>query len=173
MRGDVDSFPSEISLFLHVSLAHDKFFRGKGREWSEDLQVPAEDFDDSQQQSIKLEKKYSLETTNTINLLDERLIPFELILRLLECICTESRYFEYSAAILIFMPGIAEIRRLNDMLVDHPMFGLDNCFRIYPLHSTLSSESQSMVFQVPPSGIRKIVIGVFLPLFFLEKKNTS
>jgi ATP-dependent RNA helicase DHX29 len=120
-----------------------------------------EDEDDEDvQTTIRLEKRYSPGTTSTINLLDERLIPYDLILRLLERICFEdSSHLSYSAAILIFMPGLAEIRRMNDHLMDHPSFGMNDDFKIYPLHSTLSSENQSAVFDVPPHGIRKIVIG--------------
>lgn len=98
----------------------------------------------------------------TLTLLDERFIPYELIIRLLERLCFEdSKHNSYSAAILIFVPGIGEIRRMNDILNEHPQFGSDEHFRIYPLHSTLSSENQSSVFEVPPAGVRKIVIGVF------------
>jgi ATP-dependent RNA helicase DHX29 len=101
----------------------------------EDSDIPAE--------NVKLEKRYSPSTAATINLFDERLIPYELIMRLLEKLCFEDRSLsDYYAAILIFLPGLAEIRRMNDLLVEHPLFGLDD-FRIYPLHSTLSSENQS------------------------------
>lgn len=58
------------------------------------------------------------------------------------------------------MPGLAEIRRLHDALSDHPSFGSD-AFYIYPLHSTISSEDQSAAFNIPPPGVRKIVIGMF------------
>lgn len=58
------------------------------------------------------------------------------------------------------MPGLAEIRRMSDLLSDHPSFGQESPFRVYPLHSTLSSEDQNAVFDVPPAGIRKIVVGV-------------
>jgi ATP-dependent RNA helicase DHX29 len=110
-------------------------------------------------ESVKLEKRYSPSTTTTINLFDERLVPYDLIVRLLERICLEvTEYGVYSAAILIFMPGMGEIRRLNDILTEHPSFGSDD-FKIYPLHSTLSSENQGAVFDVPPPNIRKIVIG--------------
>jgi ATP-dependent RNA helicase DHX29 len=47
---------------------------------------------------------------------------------------------------------------MNDMLLEHALFGDSGVFRILPLHSTVSSESQGAVFDVPPSGIRKIVI---------------
>jgi ATP-dependent RNA helicase DHX29 len=48
---------------------------------------------------------------------------------------------------------------MNDILAEHPLFGVGADFRVYPLHSTLSSENQGAVFDIPPSGMRKIVIG--------------
>lgn len=138
---------------------HDKFYRTKNRtEWSEDVRDDDDD-DDTIQDSVKLEKRYSTNTAATINLLDERLIPYELIIRLLERLCFEDpQYTSYSSAVLIFMPGLGEIRRLNDMLSEHALFGSSSEFRLYPLHSTLSSENQGAVFDIPPPGVRKIVI---------------
>lgn len=126
-------------------------------------EVPAgeDDDDNTIHENVKLEKRYSLETAATINLLDERLVPYDLIIRLLERICFEDpSSVSYSCAILIFMPGLAEIRRLSDILSEHPAFG-SNDFKIYPLHSMLSSENQNTVFDIPPPGIRKVVIGGF------------
>lgn len=139
---------------------HDKFYRGKSRpDWTEDLSTPDDEDEGDGKTNVKLEKRYSPETTATLNIMDERLIPYDLIVRLLEVVCFEDlNYQELSAAVLVFMPGMAEIRRLNDLLVEHPLFGSSN-FRLYPLHSTLTSESQSAAFEVPPAGIRKIVIG--------------
>ncbi|KAF9068099.1 P-loop containing nucleoside triphosphate hydrolase protein [Rhodocollybia butyracea] len=138
---------------------HDKFYRNKNKtDWSEELAVDDDDESDIPSENVKLEKRYSPNTATTINLFDERLIPYELIVRLLDKICFEDASLSaYSPAVLIFMPGLGEIRRLNDMLAEHPLFGLDD-FRIYPLHSTLSSENQSAVFETPPLGVRKIVI---------------
>lgn len=105
---------------------------------------------------------YSSRTVSTVNMLDSRKIPYELIVRLLERICFEDDLLaQYSAATLVFMPGMAEIRKLNDLLQSHPKFGASGDFVIYPLHSTISSEGQSAVFNVPQRGIRKIVICEF------------
>jgi ATP-dependent RNA helicase DHX29 len=145
---------------VHGCLVHDKFYRGKNRpDWIEETPAGEDDDDNTVQQNVKLEKRYSTETAATINVLDERLIPYDLIIRLLERICFEDpSYASYSCAILIFMPGLAEIRRLSDIFSEHAAFGSDD-FKIYPLHSMLSSENQNAVFDVPPPGIRKIVIG--------------
>ncbi|KAI0670050.1 P-loop containing nucleoside triphosphate hydrolase protein [Trametes maxima] len=139
----------------------DKFYRNKGKpEWTEETAAGDDDDDDAgQQENVTLEKRYSPETITTVNLLDERLIPYDLIIRLLEKICFEDPSYEsYSSAILIFMPGMGEIRRLNDMLTEHRSFGAEDRFRLYPLHSTISSDQQGAVFDIPPFGVRKIVI---------------
>lgn len=147
-------------------LGHGGSRRNKNRpEWTED-NAAAEDDDgeDAAVQDVKLEKRYSAKTAATINLLDERQIPYDLILRLLECICFEDDVLRrHSTAILIFMPGMGEIRRMNDVLTEHRRFGSEHEFIIHALHSTVSSENQGAVFDVPRKGIRKVVIGM-MPL---------
>ncbi|KAF7303326.1 p-loop containing nucleoside triphosphate hydrolase protein [Mycena kentingensis (nom. inval.)] len=135
---------------------HDKFYHNKS-DWSEDNGVAGDDDeDDTVRENVKLEKRYSAKTAATINLLDERIVPYDLIVRLLETICFgDAELRPYSAAILIFMPGMGEIRRLHDLLTENPSFS--SGFKIYPLHSTLSSEDQAAVFESLGSW-RKIVI---------------
>jgi ATP-dependent RNA helicase DHX29 len=136
--------------------------RGKNtQEWSEDtVGANLSDHDDeAAPRDVKLGTRYSPKTVSTINLLDERVIPYDLIMRLLDFVCFGPVYAKYSPAILVFLPGIAEIRRLNDLLVEHTVFGSSDDFVIYLLHSSISSENQAAVFEVPPPGIRKIVLG--------------
>lgn len=131
--------------------------------------MEGDDGEDAVVQDVKLEKRYSAKTATTINLLDERQIPYDLILRLLECICFEDDLLtQHSAAILIFMPGMGEIRRMNDILAEHKRFGSEAEFVIHPLHSTVSSESQGAVFDIPRRGVRKIVIGIVLVKIVLQ-----
>ncbi len=144
-----------------------RFYRnGKntGLEWNEDAPDPEEDEEQADKSSSppKLSKSYSADTIKTVDLFDERNIPYELIVRLLENICVWNPvYSSLPTAILIFMPGMNEIRRLHEMLSEHSTFGVEHVYRIYPLHSTISSENQSAVFDIPPSGVRKIVIGMW------------
>jgi ATP-dependent RNA helicase DHX29 len=136
---------------------------GKRLEWTEDNakadDADSDDEDGENADPTKLAStKYSARTVSTVNLLDSRQIAYDLIVRLLEKICFELPDLQrFSAATLVFMPGLAEIRRLNDMLGGHPIFGSQD-FIVYPLHSTISSEGQAAVFDTPPPGVRKIVI---------------
>ncbi|KAF9044866.1 P-loop containing nucleoside triphosphate hydrolase protein [Hymenopellis radicata] len=130
---------------------HDNFYSGKNRpDWSLDISPDDSDDDDAQ--------RAKKATISTIKLFDERLIPYDLIIRLMEDICFGHTYNPFSSAILIFMPGIGEIRRLHDILAEHVAFSQEEEFRVYPLHSTLSNENQGAVFDIPPPGVRKIVI---------------
>lgn len=99
---------------------------------------------------------YSATTKNALAEYDEYAIDYDLIVRLMEVVAYDPLLARYSSAILCFLPGIAEIRQLNDLLVAHPSF--DNSWLIYPLHSTISSEEQQAAFVIPPPGMRKIVI---------------
>ncbi len=99
---------------------------------------------------------YSPKTLVTLAKLDEYRISYGLIVNLLEKIATMEIYLPYSKAILVFLPGLAEIRRLNDMLAGHRTF--KNGWYIYALHSTIATDDQERAFLVPPPGIRKIVL---------------
>lgn len=132
-------------------------------EWNEEGAKSDSDPEDEDEETAfnpaKLSSsKYSAQTVDTINILDSRIIPYDLIVLLLEKICFEAAdYVPFSQATLVFMPGLAEIRKLNDMLLAHPKFGSTD-FVVWPLHSSISSEGQSAVFKRPPEGARKIVI---------------
>lgn len=99
---------------------------------------------------------YSVATRNALKEYDEYRIDYELIIRLLKRVAYDPGYTQYSKAILVFLPGIAEIRQMNDMLVSHESFAQN--WLIYPLHSTIASEDQQSAFLVPPPGVRKIVL---------------
>lgn len=60
-------------------------------------------------------------------------------------------------AVLVFLPGIGEIRTLTERLQGSRLFGKQQ-FEIVPLHSTLSSTDQRRAFQPARSGCRKIII---------------
>lgn len=107
-------------------------------------------------EEIQALKAYSNRTRNTIAQMDQYRIDYDLVTQLIATVATDSRYVPYSKAILVFLPGIGEIRQLNDMLVGHPTLGAN--WYIYPLHSTIASEDQEAAFAVPPPGFRKIVL---------------
>ena len=101
-------------------------------------------------------KHYSANTRNALLKFDEYRLNYDLLLRLLETVATNDDYVEYSKAVLVFLPGIAEIKRLNDMLVGHSLFA--NGWYVYALHSTIATEEQERAFLVPAPGYRKIVL---------------
>lgn len=112
--------------------------------------------DAAKAENIKELRGYSSNTRATIARMDPYRIDFDLVTQLITKIATDERYIMYSKAILVFLPGIGEIRQLNDMLVGHPAFSSN--WYVYPLHSTIASEDQEAAFLVPPSGTRKIVL---------------
>ncbi|GAM86607.1 hypothetical protein ANO11243_046210 [Dothideomycetidae sp. 11243] len=100
--------------------------------------------------------KYSNSTIKTLANLNEYRIDYVLIIRLLELVAQDPTFAQFSPAVLVFLPGIAEIRQLADMLTGHPVFSKG--WLLYPLHSTFSNEEQQAAFKVPPAGMRKIVL---------------
>jgi len=99
-------------------------------------------------------------TLKTLATLDMDKINYDLIVMLLEFIVMGNHEFQSDGAILVFLPGFAEIQTLFDLLLSTSEFGVRNKkrYRIMPLHSSLSSEDQAAVFKKPPEGVIKIVI---------------
>ncbi|CAM9706751.1 unnamed protein product, partial [Phaeothamnion confervicola] len=85
---------------------------------------------------------------------DEGVINYEAIEALLVHICTT---FE-EGAVLIFLPGLAEITKAMEQLAGNPLFNDRSRTRVFPLHGSLSTAEQVAIFEVPPHGVRKIVV---------------
>lgn len=114
------------------------------------------DADGPQSETSKSLSKYSPTTRSALAQLDEYHVEADLTVQLIAKIASAQDSQQYSKAILVFLPGIAEIRTLNDLLLGDPRFSKD--WLIYPLHSTIATEDQEAAFMVPPPGTRKIVL---------------
>ena len=63
-----------------------------------------------------------------------------------------------NGSVLIFLPGMGEIRTLSNRLKGNRVFGDSNRFDIIPMHSTLSPKDQKRAFIKPRKGCQKIII---------------
>ncbi|KAH0627943.1 hypothetical protein JD844_008535 [Phrynosoma platyrhinos] len=61
-------------------------------------------------------------------------------------------------AVLIFLPGLAHIQQLYDLIATDRRFDLRRRHQLIALHSVLSTQDQAAAFTLPPFGIRKIVL---------------
>ncbi|KAI5477732.1 hypothetical protein MNV49_005921, partial [Pseudohyphozyma bogoriensis] len=112
--------------------------------------------------SSKVATSLSKQSRITLDCMDHHAINYDVITLLLENLCFyKPELVPFSAAILIFLPSLESIRRLSDILESHQAFG-SRQFLILPLHSTISNDNQGLVFNVPPPGVRKIVISTNL-----------
>ncbi|XP_053917909.1 putative ATP-dependent RNA helicase DHX57 isoform X2 [Cuculus canorus] len=95
----------------------------------------------------------------TMSVMDLDKVNLELIEALLEWIVA-GRHSYPPGAVLIFLPGLAEIKMLYEQLQSNALFNNRHSERcvVYPLHSSLSSEEQQSVFLRPPTGVIKIII---------------
>ncbi|GAB1597821.1 ATP-dependent RNA helicase DHX29-like [Argonauta hians] len=100
--------------------------------------------------------KYSKRTRLTVTRMKPHKINLELILHLLNYITDSGEIAD--GAILIFLPGLANIQELYELLQSDRKFANPRQFKVLALHSVLSSEDQSAAFVSPPKGIRKIVL---------------
>ena len=99
---------------------------------------------------------YSPGTREAVRNFNEYKVHYNLLVRLLEAVAMRPLYDAYSKAILVFLPGIAEIRRLNDMIAGTRVFATG--WTVHLLHSSIATEDQERAFLVPPKGVRKLVL---------------
>ncbi|CAL2032817.1 unnamed protein product [Caenorhabditis brenneri] len=85
--------------------------------------------------------------------ISEKDIPYGVI----EAVLTDIADRGVEGAVLIFLPGWAEIMSLCNRLLEHSEFGQSSKYEVLPLHSQLTSQDQRKVFNHYP-GKRKIII---------------
>lgn len=102
---------------------------------------------------------YSKTTCKTLFLMNPLKINPELIESILTYIVdSDDHDWPHEGTILVFLPGLAEIQTVFDTLMDSKMFApRSSDFVLIPLHSTLSSEEQGLVFK-KMQGKRKIIL---------------
>ena len=66
--------------------------------------------------------------------------------------------------ILVFLPGMMEIRKLCDLLAESRTFSDSKRFVVLGLHSSLDSQAQRAIFRKHPPGVVKIVVRDLLQL---------
>ena len=82
-------------------------------------------------------------------------LDYTLMVEVLRLIVENS---ESSSAILVFLPGWGEISEFGMLLESTPPFQDESKYLILPLHSGIPSQDQRLVLQLPPNGMRKIVL---------------
>lgn len=77
----------------------------------------------------------------------------ELIEALIDYICRTKE----DGAILVFLPGMMDIVKLNRIMLDSHRYPSSKYY-IYSLHSRMPTIDQRLIFKEPPKGVRKIII---------------
>ncbi|XP_055647498.1 ATP-dependent RNA helicase DHX29 isoform X2 [Falco peregrinus] len=101
---------------------------------------------------------YSSRTQQAIVYMNPYKINLELILELLAYLDRSPQFKNVEGAVLIFLPGLAHIQQLYDLISTDRRFNLRDRHRLIALHSVLSTQDQAAAFTIPPIGIRKIVL---------------
>ncbi|XP_006494370.2 DExH-box ATP-dependent RNA helicase DExH7, chloroplastic isoform X2 [Citrus sinensis] len=97
---------------------------------------------------------YSEQTRQNLKRLNEDVIDYDLLEDLV-CHVDETCG---EGAILVFLPGVAEIHILLDRLAASYRFGGPSSDWLLALHSSVASVDQKKVFLRPPEKIRKVII---------------
>lgn len=97
---------------------------------------------------------------------DESILNYDLIEDVLELLFFQSSIFTSTdnaevkyGAVLVFLPGLREIRTLMERLEGSKFLGGSNKnIEVIPLHSSFSSRDQRRAFKQSPNGCRKIIL---------------
>ncbi|KAG7476986.1 hypothetical protein MATL_G00088600 [Megalops atlanticus] len=125
---------------------------------------------------------YSNRTRHAVQYMNPNKINMDLILDLLAYLDKSPQFADVHGAVLVFLPGLAHIQQLYDLLSTDKRFRVKERHMLVALHSTLSSQDQSAAFTVPPAGVRKIVLstniaetGVTIPdvVFVIDTGRTK
>nr|XP_032812397.1 LOW QUALITY PROTEIN: ATP-dependent RNA helicase DHX29 [Petromyzon marinus] len=102
--------------------------------------------------------RYSARTRHAVATARPERVNLELVVVLLSHLDTSAELRAVDGAVLVFLPGFADIQDLHDALSQHRDFRDSRRYKVVPLHSVLSSRDQSAAFSIPPPGVRKIVL---------------
>ncbi|XP_076772317.1 ATP-dependent RNA helicase DHX29 isoform X2 [Arvicanthis niloticus] len=102
-------------------------------------------------------QKYSSRTQHAILYMNPHKINLDLILELLVYLDKSPQFRNIEGAVLIFLPGLAHIQQLYDLLSSDRRFYSER-YQVIALHSVLSTQDQAAAFMLPPPGVRKIVL---------------
>jgi len=97
--------------------------------------------------------KYDSKVIDSLAIVDESVINYELIAALLKYIADT----QGEGAILVFLPGLMEITKAIEEVKKNQFFNNTSTALVYPLHSSLSTAEQTAIFEVPPPGVRKVI----------------
>ncbi|KAG7241152.1 hypothetical protein INR49_025895 [Caranx melampygus] len=123
---------------------------------------------------------FSSRTRQVLQYMNPNKINMDLLVDLMDYLDKSPQFAALDGAVLVFLPGLAHIQQLYDLLSSDKRFRDKN--RIVALHSTLSSKDQAAAFTVPPAGVRKIVLstniaetGVTIPdvVFVIDTGKTK
>ncbi|KAM9793208.1 ATP-dependent RNA helicase DHX29 [Syngnathus typhle] len=125
---------------------------------------------------------FSSRTRQVLQYMNPNKINMDLLVELISYLDKAPQFTALDGAVLVFLPGLAHIQQLFDLLSSDKRFKDKNRYRIVPLHSTLSSKEQAAAFTLPPAGVRKIVLstniaetGVTIPdvVFVIDTGKTK
>lgn len=89
---------------------------------------------------------------------EEAIVPFKLVATVIAHIARTTS----NGAILVFLPGHDEIKKVKDILEKESPLGINvkdsDRYRMSTLHSSVPAAEQAMVFEAVPEGCRKIIL---------------
>ncbi|XP_033228401.1 ATP-dependent DNA/RNA helicase DHX36 [Belonocnema kinseyi] len=132
---------------------HYKKYIKKHRHQAEESQSNHSVFIEPYLRHLESQGKYAQFVLNELRNPKSEELSLELVEELVRYICTSKD----AGAILVFLPGLMDITKLNKMMLESGRYPRDR-YVIYPLHSRMPTVDQKLIFEIPAHGVRKIII---------------
>lgn len=111
---------------------------------------------------------YKMATRRSMDRVNEEVINYDLLEDVLNLILCRPDHNDTllppdgadfsKGSVLVFLPGLGEIRAMTERLQGNRNFRDSKRFEIIPMHSTLSSKDQRRAFLPAQAGCRKIIL---------------
>ncbi|XP_045695817.1 ATP-dependent RNA helicase DHX29 isoform X2 [Phyllostomus hastatus] len=102
-------------------------------------------------------QQYSGRTQHALLHMNPQKVNLDLVAELLAFLDRSPRFRSTEGAVLVFLPGLAHIQQLYDLLLTDRRFSSER-YKVIALHSILSTQDQAAAFTLPPPGVRKVVL---------------
>jgi len=153
------SYPTEINRFLLADISTKDYMSIEGAMSKTTRTTGIDDDDQVGEATIDWKRERTVTADGQVaNEKEDALVPVNLVAATIAHISKTTK----EGAILVFLPGFDEIKKIREAITTHSPLGIDfndnSSYKLFTLHSSVPAAEQAEVFNPVPEGCRKIIL---------------
>lgn len=153
-----NTYPPELKRYLQADVNTGDYMSYE-HDMSKTTRATGDDENDQVGQAVIDWKRERTVTSDgqSVNEKEDALLPINLVAATVAHVSKTTQ----EGAILVFLPGLDEIKKVRQALLDWPLgvnFNDESSYKLFILHSSVPAADQSAVFNPVPAGCRKIIL---------------